>query len=125
MGYFAAFYVAKRQWHKTFNPGSEDVNDISMLGRFISGGFAGFFSWVVSYPQDIVKTKLQVKSYQYPMYNSFIRDGGFIRCAQSIYRKKGLKGFFVGFGACAVRGVIVGAVELTTYDTMSLYFQSH
>lgn len=123
VGYFAAFYVVKRWWHKKFNPGSNDVNEISMTGRFISGGFAGFFSWLVGYPQDIVKTKLQVKSYSYSKYSKFVPDGGFIRCAQSIYQKHGWRGFWVGFIACSYRGVIVGAVELTCYDYMSMWMR--
>lgn len=43
-------------------------------------------------------------------------DGGFIRCAQEIYRNEGVRGFWVGFSACSYRAFLVGAVEFTAYE---------
>jgi hypothetical protein len=34
--------------------------DLTALDLMISGGFGGFFCWFFSYPQDVIKTKLQL-----------------------------------------------------------------
>lgn len=81
MGYFGAFFQSKKYWCKHVQNEPDSCN-INFLGRFLSGGFAGFFSWLVSYPQDIVKTQLQVyPSGMYPKYHKLVPDGGFIKCA--------------------------------------------
>jgi hypothetical protein len=43
----------------------------------VSGGLAGTLCWAISYPQDIIKTKVQL---QYLPYKSL--DGGFTECAK-------------------------------------------
>ena len=62
------------------------IEQINYLGCFVSGGFAGFMSWVVAYPQDIVKTKLQLApNGTFPKYHMLVPDGGVIKCTQMIY----------------------------------------
>ena len=48
----------------------------------MAGGLAGMLCWTVSYPQDIIKTKVQLQE-------ESVRgmDGGFMGCARSIYQK--------------------------------------
>jgi hypothetical protein len=89
---------------------------ISYLGQAFAGSAAGFFCWWICYPQDIIKTKLQVSSGQYSNYSWLLRDGGFVNCAQDIYRKQGKWGFWAGFRACGFRGAIVGSVKFVVYE---------
>jgi solute carrier family 25 carnitine/acylcarnitine transporter 20/29 len=47
----------------------------------MAGGFAGVVCWVVSYPQDVVKSRLQVAPDTIPpryKASPFWKDGGFI-----------------------------------------------
>lgn len=79
-GYFASYYLAKR-WYANYVQ-NVPLDKISYAGCFVSGGFAGFMAWLVSYPQDIIKTKLQLSSNnEFPKYHRFVPDGGFIKCA--------------------------------------------
>ena len=47
----------------------------------IVGGFAGISCWIFSYPQDLIKTHLQVEDNVY-RENIFLRDGGFFECGK-------------------------------------------
>ena len=54
---------------------------VSTLGCFVAGGVGGFTCWLASYPQDIIKTKLQVsKKQQFTNFGTFVPDGGVINC---------------------------------------------
>jgi hypothetical protein len=89
------------------------VEQISFLGCFFSGGVGGFCCWLGSYPQDVIKTKLQVDRKK--SYNKWI-DGGFLDCAKGIYKEKGVRGFWQGFSACSCRAVIANSCGLCAYE---------
>jgi hypothetical protein len=38
----------------------KDTHELGLVSQLIAGGVGGFFAWLVSYPQDVIKTKLQV-----------------------------------------------------------------
>jgi hypothetical protein len=38
--------------------GLKDTHDLGVFSQLIAGGVGGFFAWLVSYPQDVIKTKL-------------------------------------------------------------------
>ena len=55
-GQFGGYFLAKRLWAEYIQ--KCDVTQVNTLGCFIAGGVGGFTCWFVSYPQDIIKTKL-------------------------------------------------------------------
>jgi len=108
--YFATYeYLSKKL---------RDRHGESNWNPMIAGGVAGLLSWIISYPQDIIKTKLQcdtgtVRSYS---SNKFIRDGGIISCIKEIFKQKGVRGFTKGFSACSIKAVIAEAATFLVYE---------
>eukprot|EP01016_Furgasonia_blochmanni_P013166 TRINITY_DN1666_c0_g2_i4.p1 TRINITY_DN1666_c0_g2~~TRINITY_DN1666_c0_g2_i4.p1 ORF type:complete len:285 (-),score=52.79 TRINITY_DN1666_c0_g2_i4:186-1040(-) len=88
--------------------------------KLIAGANAGLWCWIASYPQDMIKTKLQcdlgdAEHRRYPAVRGFF-DGGVIRCAADIWRTKGLMGFWRGFSACAIRACYANAMGFLAYE---------
>jgi len=85
---------------------------------FMAGDIAGFVSWIVSYPQDAIKTRLQLDLGPIKKYEShkFWKDGGIISCTKDIWKTEGMKGFWRGFSACALRSVVSEAFSFFVYE---------
>ena len=77
---FAAFFITY-EWlvgkpnvlNYKGNYGIGSVNEISDLGKIIfAGGLAGVNSWVISYPADVVKTRIQAQQLgMTPIYKNY------------------------------------------------------
>lgn len=89
---------------------------MSFLEACAVGGMAGVHCWIFSYPQDVVKTKLQVCNQNTYTPHRWLPDGGFISCGKEIYRQAGIKGFFVGLKPCLVRAVVANAFGIAVYE---------
>lgn len=91
------------------------------------GGIAGLACWVVCYPQDLMKTKIQCdvgpNGGKYP-HHKYIRDGGIINCAKDIYRHEGYYGFWKGFSACTVRAILANACMFFAYEEAQIFLNS-
>ena len=121
-GQFGSYYVAKRLWAQYTQV---SVEDISVMGTFFCGGAGGFFCWLFSYPQDIIKTRLQIaRVNQYGKHWSSKLDGGFSECAADIYRKDGMRGFWRGFSACSARAIFANQFLFATYEYAQSFFKN-
>lgn len=93
---FACFELSKALFREFL-----DTDELPSVCIFISGMIGGFNCWFWSYPQDVIKTKIQsghkvVKGW----------DGGFNFLVKEIWRLEGWIGFWRGFSACAIRSTI-------------------
>jgi solute carrier family 25 carnitine/acylcarnitine transporter 20/29 len=88
--------------------------------NFFAGGVGGFFCWVFSYPQDIIKTRLQVaRENIYPKLlfrGVSLPDGGMVNCGREIYRAEGMRGFWQGFSACTARAIFANSLMFAAYE---------
>ena len=73
-------------------------NNQERYGAFASGGVAGLTSWLVTYPLDVIKTRLM--SNEYNSFSDALKKGNLWR----------------GFTACAIRAVLVNSVGFWSYD---------
>jgi solute carrier family 25 carnitine/acylcarnitine transporter 20/29 len=105
-GYFGCYELAKRTLIR-------EKEQNSPLELFISGGVGGIGCWVFSYPQDVIKTVLQVSE---KPYRHFLLDGGFWSCAADIRRADGWKGFWKGFSPTIVRAFWANAATFFAYE---------
>jgi solute carrier family 25 carnitine/acylcarnitine transporter 20/29 len=109
---WSAQFAAYEEMRAFLNRGSTSS---SMINDFIAGGFSGLVGWIFQYPQDIIKTKLQMDLTGI-MYRTKYKDGGFMACAREIMATEGIRGFWVGFSACSVRAVIANAFTFLAYE---------
>jgi hypothetical protein len=120
-GQFGGYYVTQ---HFISNLKGVELKDLTLFDQFISGGAGGFSCWLVSYPQDVIKTKLQVsKAGKYQKYLLStgskvyqVPDGGIVECAKQIYKRDGFSGFWRGFSACSARAIIANSFMFAAYE---------
>lgn len=105
--YFASYEVCKKMLNKSSSTGDE----INITNVCISGGVAGMSMWLVVFPIDTIKTKLQASAGQHKQ--------SMVEATKEIYRiRGGIKGFFPGLGPALLRSFPANAatflgVELT------------
>ena len=112
---FATFELSKSCFSTLL--GEEDLPSIWI---FLSGIIAGFNCWFWSYPQDVIKTKIQsghtvVKGW----------DGGFMFMVREIWRTEGWIGFWRGFSACAIRSTIPNGFGFLAHDLCISFMNKH
>jgi solute carrier family 25 carnitine/acylcarnitine transporter 20/29 len=81
---------------------------------FAAGGLAGALSWIISYPMDVVKTDIQMKSATPRAYTESI-----ISVFQRLVRKHGFLFLYRGLGTTIVRSIPVNAVVFPTHKFCS------
>lgn len=68
------------------------------INPFICGGIAGAFLWLVTYPIDVIKTRIQSKN-----YTSYL----------SAFKRGNLSS---GLSICILRGIIVNGISFGVFD---------
>ncbi|UYV80596.1 SLC25A29 [Cordylochernes scorpioides] len=81
------------------------------LATLLSGGLAGTFCWVVSYPADVVKSRIQCDN-----LGSSRNYKGIIDCVVKSYRAEGMECFYRGLNVTVMRGFITNAVVFLAYS---------
>jgi solute carrier family 25 (mitochondrial carnitine/acylcarnitine transporter), member 20/29 len=80
----------------------------------VVAGLAGQFSWLCSYPFDVVKTIVQTSDEKLLMRDVFREN----------YQREGTRFFFKGFGPTLLRTFVVNMVILPTFDYLTINFVS-
>lgn len=79
------------------------------------GGTAGLFLWTLTFPLDIIKSRMQSSCFLKTPYRKIITTG------QIILKEKGVKGFFNGLFPAQIRAVISNGLGFLAYE-MTLEF---
>jgi solute carrier family 25 carnitine/acylcarnitine transporter 20/29 len=94
-----------------------ETGQLSIAGQLSAGGLAGSASWVLTYPLDVIKTRMQADGAHQSIKG----------CSQHLWNTKGLRGFYSGVTPCAIRAFPVNAVIFAIYEwvlTTSHYFNN-
>ena len=81
------------------------------MKRLLAGGIAGQISWLISMPQDVIKSHIQC--------NNEGRTIKIADAAKQLYRQHGARVFMKGFVPVMLRAFPSNAVNLTVYDYIS------
>lgn len=99
--YFASYEAMTRQ--------RDPAQPIGTLHMMAAGGFAGVFSWLFTYPIDLIKSRLQVDG----MGDGKYAYKGVCDCVVQTYRAEGMNGFFRGMTSTLIRSFPVNAVTFS------------
>lgn len=77
---------------------------------FLAGGTAGVLAWLMVYPADVIKSRIQATCAQESRYK------GIVDCAVRSYREEGWRVFTRGMGSTLSRAFFVNAAIFTVYE---------
>eukprot|EP01038_Epipyxis_sp_PR26KG_P005247 gene5247-7292_t len=83
-----------------------EASDTSIY--FTAGGFAGQIGWIISIAPDVVKSKIQS--------SSISPAEGIKQTMMSIYKIRGIKGFFAGIEVAVIRAFPANAALFVGYE---------
>jgi solute carrier family 25 carnitine/acylcarnitine transporter 20/29 len=106
---FAAYFVSYEWLRRTMTPVGHSLDELPPLKQLLAGGLGGIAAWVISYPFDVLKSRIQT--------NNEYR--GLWHCAMASYRNEGARVFFAGLGTTIVRSFPVNAVIFLVYQVLA------
>ena len=93
--------------------GKGSVDDLGLLKLMFAGAVTGIPTWLVSYPFDVVKSRIQVDGVQGPR-----RYHGLVDCFRKSYAEGGLRVFGRGLQSTILRAVVLNGVTLPTHTLL-------
>ena len=96
----------------------QEIQEIPLYGRFLSGAASGVVGWTVIYPVDVVKNQIQAQ-----LVSTNVK-ATWIEITKQLYRQSGILAFYRGWSVVAIRALPVSSVALPTYmyDFFNMYF---
>ena len=91
-----------------FSKNPEDLHKLGVGYLLLAGGIAGSSSWIITYPIDVVKSRIQGDITHGQQYK------GILDCFQKILHSEGFQGYFRGMVTTIVRAFPVNAATLAT-----------
>jgi solute carrier family 25 carnitine/acylcarnitine transporter 20/29 len=90
---------------------------LQLLDLFIAGGLAGQAAWLVCYPQDVIKSRLQV--------DPVASGHGSVYYARQLWRENGRnwRVFFRGFGTTLIRAFPANAATFLVYEHLMAWME--
>ncbi|CAG9863386.1 unnamed protein product [Phyllotreta striolata] len=89
----------------------------STLQLFNAGGMAGAISWIVPYPIDVIKSRMQVDGSRGPRKYKNWRD-----CLRKTIKREGYKGLYRGLTPTVVRAYPTNGVTFLSVDYILKHF---
>lgn len=106
----AVYFTTYEAMRERLHPGCRRGGAEGMLTMLLAGGTAGALSWLICYPIDVAKSRIQAPGSKYR---------GLVDCLQRSVREEGYGVLFRGVGVTVARAFVVNAAIFTAYE-MSL-----
>ena len=110
-----AFYFLSFEW-LCRKMQAQTGAEVGTLGLLFAGGMAGICAWVVTYPIDVMKSKIQAD-----MKNQY---KGFADCCIQSYRINGMRAFTTGFCSTVLRAFPTNAATFATVSLVLRYMKN-
>jgi solute carrier family 25 carnitine/acylcarnitine transporter 20/29 len=104
--YFLAYEASKRKMQA-------DALEATPSQTFLAGGLAGVLSWLLVYPIDVVKSRIQEDNLIHPKYN------GMADCFRKSIKHDGFRVLFRGLSPTLLRTFIVSGANFLIYELVS------
>jgi len=114
--YFLTFDFCCRQ---SANFYKIDISQVGPLTLLIGGGLAGQACWFISFPFDVVKSRIQGD------FVTGVEYKGTIDCFRKTYHRDGIRGFYKGLLPTLVRAFPVNAATFATVVTITRLINKH
>jgi solute carrier family 25 carnitine/acylcarnitine transporter 20/29 len=94
--------------------GEQENQNTSALYTVLSGSVAGVACWTLSYPQDVVKSHVQLRGGSLTAGASITR---------SLFAREGARGFWRGYSAAATRAIPANGAGFLAYECVRSAYQ--
>uniref|UniRef100_A0A8C6RNP8 Solute carrier family 25 (mitochondrial carrier, ornithine transporter) member 2 n=1 Tax=Nannospalax galili TaxID=1026970 RepID=A0A8C6RNP8_NANGA len=106
-GYF--FFFGGYELSRSFFASGRPKNELGPVPLMLSGGFAGICLWLIIFPVDCIKSRIQVLS-------MFGKQAGFIRTFLTVVRNEGVLALYSGMKATMIRAIPSNAALFLAYE---------
>ncbi|XP_055462720.1 mitochondrial ornithine transporter 2-like [Psammomys obesus] len=106
-GYF--FYFGGYELGRSFFASGGSKDELGPVPLMLSGGFAGICLWLIIFPVDSIKSRIQVLS-------MFGRQAGLIGTFISVVRSEGILALYSGMKATIIRAIPSNAALFLAYE---------
>ena len=85
-------------------------HSLSMYKLMLAGGLSGMACWAISYPFDVVKTRVQIEGMGKRAYS------GMVDCFVQTYKTEGVRAFFKGLAPTLARAFPCNAATFAAHS---------
>ena len=115
--YFTTYDFLCTEWASWRNIPMDSIGPVPLC---LAGGLSGISAWVITYPFDVVKSRLQIDGVtSEPQYK------GIVDCFSKSYRSDGISVFVRGLYSTLLRAFPTNAATFCTYTLVLRYWRRH
>lgn len=111
--WFVAYDVTKETWNAS---STSSHNPYS--GPLVAGAVAATVAWIVGYPADLIKTRIQAASSSSASAAMDVCNPTVLEVAQDIVKRSGVSGLYKGFGLKLVRSIPASMIGFSVYEVV-------
>ncbi len=117
--YFATYEFTCNMIIEYYGKKGMTFDDLPPLALCLAGGISGITGWIISYPVDVIKSRVQVDG----MFGSRAYNSIYDCYRKSIQEPEGMLVLWKGLNSTLIRGFAVNAATLPTVSLILRYWR--